>query len=279
MVLQVLWLLKITAIVMTLTIFGCVSPASRFHHHAQRQGLDRYTDGSLVIYQRGPLLDGQPIHIYFDGDGMPSLGRGRIATDPTSRNMLILDLMAADPNSTVLIGRPCYYRADSECDESLWTNRRYSPAVVDPMTDAINALIARYPNSPVMLIGYSGGGTLAMLAAPAISRLDTLVTIAANLDTAAWTTRHAYTPLLGSLNPADRSPLRPGIKQIHFIGDKDSNVPAEIMQHVVQLQPMAILEIVADFDHSCCWVNSWRESVAWIESLEHVETHGRCAPR
>ncbi len=260
--------LTITVTVMMLMVSGCLSPASRFHHHAQKQGLERWLDGPLVTYRRGRLVDGQPVHIYLDGDGTPALRRGRIVMDPTSRDRLILALIDADPSTSVLVGRPCYYGSDAPgCDPALWTTARYSREVVEQLTAGINAILRCCPRSTVVVIGYSGGGTLAMLAAPAIERLDALVTIAANLDTEAWVARHGYAPLSGSLNPAREPPLPPTIKQFHFFGAKDDNVPAALARPIIARQDNANIEVVPNVGHRCGWPEFWAGSIARINRL------------
>ncbi len=250
-----------------LAMLGCLTPASRFHRHAQKQGLNARVEGSLVIYQKGRLVDGEPIHVYLDGDGTPSLRYGRIATDPTSRDRVILDLMDVDATSAILVGRPCYYGRNDGCDPALWTTGRYSQEVVDQIAAAINAVVRPYPASTVIVIGYSGGGTLAMLVAPVIERLDALVTIAANLDTDAWVEHHGYDSLSGSLNPAHQPPLPPAIRQFHFFGADDDNVPVALARHVIARQANAEIEVVSGFGHSCCWPEFWSGSIARIGRL------------
>ena len=68
------------------------------------------------------------------------------------------------------------------------------------------------------MIGYSGGGTLAQLVAEKFTQTRAVVTLAGNLDLAAWVQLHDYTPLGGSLNPAERPPLPGHILQIHYVG-------------------------------------------------------------
>ena len=285
MILRAPLLLRFTLSVMIVMMSGCFSPAARFHHHAQKQGLERRLDGPVVIYRRGELVDGQPIHIYLDGDGTPALRHGRVATDPTSRDRLVLGLIGADPSTSVLVGRPCYYGNDApDCDPELWTTARYSREVVDRIAAAINAIIGCCPNSTIVVIGYSGGGTLAMLAAPAIERVNALVTIAANLDIEAWVEHHGYAPLSGSLNPAREPPLRPTIKQFHFFGADDDNVPAALARPVISRQDNANIEVVAGFGHKCCWPEIWADNIARINRLARssaarpLRTRGRRDP-
>ena len=244
---------------------GCGGPAAKFDSDARRRGFAR-EEADLVHYRKGALVDGSPIHLYLDGDGRPATRAGRITRDPTSRNRIVLALMDADPEPSILIGRPCYYRQTNDCDAAAWTVGRYSADVVAALAQDINATIAAYPHSPITIIGYSGGGTLAMLVAPSLTRIDTVVTIAANLDTSAWTAHHGYAPLGDSLNPAEQPPLAPSIRQFHYFGAEDVNVPATLMRHVADRQTEAVVEVVSGHGHTCCWPDFWSSKVAELES-------------
>jgi hypothetical protein len=264
---QAPWMIEIAIVVIFFALTGCESPATRFDADAKGSGFERQIAGGLVLYQNGQLVDGQPIHFYIDGDGTPSLRHGRISQDPTSRNRLILELIRADPFSSVLVGRPCYYGSNSDCSSEQWTTARYSKEVVDQLLATINPIIRRFPISKIVLVGYSGGGTLAMLAAPGLDRVDALVTIAANLDTRAWIEHHGYSPLVGSLNPADQAPLPPRIGQFHFFGGDDDNVPAGLSKRVIARQENAQVEIIDGFGHQCCWPEIWANNMSRIERL------------
>jgi pimeloyl-ACP methyl ester carboxylesterase len=125
------------------------------------------------------------------------------------------------------------------------------------MQRAVAQLIARVPDADVTLVGYSGGGVLAMFVAEREPRVSTVVTIAANLDVAAWATQHGYSALDGSLDPADVPEWRATLRQIHYTGDADENVPARIAKSFVARVPGAELREIPRFDHRCCWVEKW----------------------
>jgi pimeloyl-ACP methyl ester carboxylesterase len=123
-----------------------------------------------------------------------------------------------------------------------------------------------------VLIGYSGGGALAMLVAERVANVSAVVTIAGNLDTEAWTRLHAYSPLSGSLNPARRAPLPSRIAQLHLTGGKDKNVPVALIEPVVRRQPHAELRVYDDADHGCCWAREWPRVLEDIARQRPVET-------
>ncbi len=110
----------------------------------------------------------------------------------------------------------------------------------------------------VALIGYSGGGTLAVLIAERLDSVASVVTVAANLDTDTWTEHHKYLPMSQSLNPAlsDRPHPWP---ELHLRGSKDSVVPAATTARYFARYPQAQQRTIEGFDHVCCWVRDWPE--------------------
>jgi hypothetical protein len=134
----------------------------------------------------------------------------------------------------------------------------------------------------VVLVGYSGGGALAVLVAarleseghdqparkgspetPARSPsgmpvLSGVVTLAANLDTDAWAAHHRYSPLVGSLNPA-HLPVLPVVAQWHVSGAADTNVPPQL-QASFRARAAATgtrFQTLPGFTHTCCWIEAW----------------------
>jgi pimeloyl-ACP methyl ester carboxylesterase len=224
--------------------------------------VDRIAAGGFehVVIRHGLQASPEELHIYFSGDGTPWLHRTQISRDPTPREPLEVRLMFEDPTPSIYIGRPCYVGLAQApgCSASLWTDARYSDAVVTSMTAAVNAILATYPAvRHVVLIGYSGGGVLAMLVADRVARVDLVVTIAANLDIDAWTALHGYSPLSASINPAEIPSWRVGLRQIHLVGEKDRNVPPQLVHEFAANVPDAQVREFAGFDHRCCWTDVW----------------------
>ncbi len=242
-------------------ISACTSPAARFMDDAAERGFaaeSRQSAGQrLVVLRKGQPRPGQALHVYLDGDGKPLLSRHRVARDPSTRTRLVLDLMERDPAASALVGRPCYYLEDNPCDALMWTDQRYSEVVVQSVAATITELSDAAPDSPLTLIGYSGGGALAMLVAPRLARVSRVVTLAANLDVSAWAAHHGYSPLAGSLDPAEAPPLGSHIAQLHLFGGLDDNVPAALMRTVAERSPSAVFRVLPDYDHVCCWAEGW----------------------
>jgi pimeloyl-ACP methyl ester carboxylesterase len=240
-----------------------VSPAEHGSDLAIRAGATQTrVDGAgfeHVVFLHGVDPASAKIHIYFGSDGSPFQRGDRINADPTARDPLALQLMLADPQPSIYVGRPCYegLAAAPDCDPIFWTLQRYSEAIVASMTAAVTQLLAAAPNARVTLIGYSGGGVLAVLVANRVSQIDTVVTIAANLDIDAWTNLHGYSPLVGSINPATQTEWRAALRQVHFAGAKDDNVPPALIKKFAATLPTAQVEVIDRFDHRCCWLAQW----------------------
>lgn len=209
------------------------------------------------------------LHIYLEGDGRPFVTPTRIAREPHAHDALAFRLMERDPAPAVYLGRPCYHPElrRTPCTPDWWTNARYGEPVVDAMSEAIRQLALDGRIESLTLIGYSGGGTLAVLIAERLATdlLPTtdlaVVTLAANLDVGAWARHHDHTPLEGSLDPATRPPLPTRIRQLHLVGARDSVVPPAHTEAWAATRRGAKVERIADFDHRCCWVASWREHI------------------
>lgn len=213
------------------------------------------------------------IHIYLEGDGTPWVRRYFIAQDPSPRYPLALELMKRDDQISFYLGRPCYYLAphfyealaqnniDSPCSFHYWTDARYSENVVELMSTALTDTLQQLPSEqqslPIILIGHSGGGTLAMLIAQRVTAVDGVITIAANMDTDAWTKHQGYSPLKKSINPAKALAMR-NIPQVHFAGENDDVVPPTINNHFMKKIGQELI-VKKGFTHSCCWLKEWPE--------------------
>ncbi|MDB6062095.1 MAG: hypothetical protein JWM78_2198 [Verrucomicrobiaceae bacterium] len=217
----------------------------------------------------GPSLSEQrdELHIYIEGDGSPWIG-DQPARDPTPSNPLALELMYQDSSAAIYLGRPCYFNhyaigADPHCATSDWTNARYSQQIIDDIRTVATRYIVEKNPRRVVLIGYSGGGTIATLIACALPKPVTLITVAANLDTEQWTALHNFSPLSLSLNPVDVFKPCADLTQHHFAGANDNNVPVAITKTFTDRfnAPLIILKGV---DHTCCWVALWSQLLSSV---------------
>ena len=161
------------------------------------------------------------------------------------------------------LGRPCQYVAPAEargCGTQYWSSHRFAPEVIDAVNHAIDQALVLVGTRRVLLIGYSGGGAVAALAAARRSDVVAWATVAAPLDHAAWTRWHGVSPLAGSLNPVDDAPRLAGLPQIHFTGANDDVVPPGIVRGFLEREGPGrdtVLMVIPGFTHECCWVARW----------------------
>jgi hypothetical protein len=253
---------------------GCANSTSRAHLFASRHGFHSAVLQGTQFQHQIFEIRGAPIealYVFIDGDGLPWTDAGtRIARDPTPHRLLALELATRTPHAVLYLGRPCYFRVQSgaPCGPDMWTDRRYSREVVDSMAAALNRFADGAGYKKVILVGYSGGGTLAALMAPHVPATRMLVTIAANLDVAEWTRWHHYWSLDGSLDPASEPPLAAAIEQWHLIGGRDTNVPEAVNRRYFNgVSPDRIWRF-PEFDHACCWVKQWPQILARLDGAD-----------
>lgn len=202
--------------------------------------------------KNGPGTD---LVVYIEGDGLAWTDRRTPSQDPTPRDPLVLRLAGLDPAPKILyLARPCQYQPGMAqgCDPRLWTSARYGLPTVLALSQALDQAKTALGATRLHLVGYSGGGALAVLLAARRSDVADILTVAANLDTAAWTAHHNISPLSESLNPADSAQAVAAIPQTHAAGTKDVIVPPFLCRRFVarmaQASPARCLEI-DNLDH------------------------------
>jgi pimeloyl-ACP methyl ester carboxylesterase len=249
---------------------ACASPAKRIDATAAHAGLSRAlvqgTSFRHVVYTRATDSNDSTWTIFLESDGLPWVN-GRVpASDPTSRDPLALQLMMLSRGPAMYVSRPCYHELmDAGCSWQTWTLGRYSQAVVDSMVRAIETQLHDANATRVRLVGYSGGGALAVLIAERLPNVAAVVTIGANLDVDAWTRHHGYLPLEGSLNPA-RSTLPHPWRETHLHGVDDTVVPIATTRAYFERYPTARQVTFEKYDHVCCWVRDWAELQLTIDN-------------
>lgn len=263
--------------IIVITLLSCSSfPPEQIDKEAFRLGFTRQLvlgrGFEHVAYFNGVDTLSKTLNVYLEGDGSPWINYKQAAKDPTPRNPLMLHLMALDSGPAVYLGRPCYFGMmdTPQCKPELWTFARYSEEVIDSMTAALNLILKGSGYVHVVLIGHSGGGTIAMLMAERLPQVEGVITLAGNLDIETWASFHNYVPLHSSLNPSTRPPLKPDIYQLHLVGEHDQVVPpAMILAAATKYQHKFEVRVLAGFSHVCCWKD------IWSDILFQVKTHVR----
>lgn len=211
---------------------------------------------------------GKTLVAYIEGDGEAFVDRTTPSDAPSPRNPLVLKLASLDPAASVLyLARPCQYLSKENwtgCEQSLWTVRRYGPEVLKALGDALDQAKSALGVEHLSLVGYSGGGVLAMLLAATRKDVADVVTVAANLDIAEWTQIHSITPLSGSLNPADYAAGYATLPQTHFCGSNDKVSPPLLCRDFVALQGPSTLARCVEIDGAAH--DKW--DTHWLEMLD-----------
>lgn len=233
-------------------------------HYASENGFEKklVRGGSFWIttFQKisNPKL---PFVIYIEGDGRPFIGRYRISDDPTPRDIMLLELAVMDKRPNVVyMARPCQYtpmNLNPICNQTYWTDKRMSEDSIFAMNEVVKNISGK---QLVDLIGFSGGGGVAVLIAARNPLVHSVVTLAGNLDIVSFNKYHKTRPMIGSLNPIDYAHKINNIPQLHLSGGKDKIVPAFIADDFVKAAGSTKCvkrEIISNASHTKNWSKDW----------------------
>ncbi len=229
---------------------------------------------TLATYRRFGVPS-DTIRVYIEGDGRAWETKSRLSEDPTPSNPLALVLATDDPSDTVVyIARPGQFPPPNttKCDPAYWSSRRFAPEVVEAFDKAIDILKGKSGAKNVELVGYSGGGAIAVLVAARRNDVSAIRTVAANLDPKALCDYHKVNQLDGSMDPLDVAQKVAGIPQRHFIGPKDKVVPSFIAGSFVKKEGNTDCDCITTVD-GATHKDGWREK--WKELLLMPLTNGR----
>ncbi|WP_175404489.1 alpha/beta fold hydrolase [Endozoicomonas atrinae] len=208
---------------------------------------------------------GSQLRIYIEGDGRAWLRSGRASFDPTPVNRLVHHLMMKDPFSDIAyLSQPCQYEMNSTCIKNVWTFERYSQKVIETMNHVVSEIKESGGYKTLELVGYSGGGAIAMLLAAKRDDVISIRTVAGNLAPHYTNQLHAVSEMPLALNPADYQEKLVDIPQVHFVGAHDSVIPEAVSRHyenaIEDTSCVTIKSIEAD--HQQGWINSWSQLLA-----------------
>lgn len=203
-----------------------------------------------------------PLTLYIEGDGLAWLTSSQPSVDPTPNNPVALRMALAQPGgNAAYLARPCQFiSAQPNCLRRYWTDARFAEEVVVAMNQAAEQLKAKTGARELVLVGYSGGAAIALLLAARRDDVRQVITVAGNLDHAAWTAYHKVSPLQGSLNPVDQRQALAGLRQVHLVGELDKITPPELAMQFVATYPESDakrVKVVPGYDHGCCWAQGW----------------------
>lgn len=255
---------KLLGMLLISLMAGCATLDRNAHADAlaAQAGLKRElinTDGFvLTAYARISRLD-EPLDLYIEGDGLAWISRSEPSLDPTPREATGLALAAADPASNVVyLARPCQFTPmalNPRCGVPYWTGKRFAPEVVASMNEAVSRFAARVSRQRINLVGYSGGGALAVLIAARRTDVASIRTVAGNLDDEFVNRLHDVSSMPLSENAIDFASSVASIPQVHFSGADDTVVPPVVSQRFVDAagNRCAQARTVPDMTHDGDW--------------------------
>ena len=264
------------ALALLLALTSCASPSERFAARAQELGVELDTVRGTRFLHRVAVRSGagtahaRRLHVYLGGDASPRAALRFRPADPTPGEPLALELMLRDPAPGLHLGRPCQHALE-RCEPLHWTQGRYAEEIVDSLCTALGRWLDEQPGGgpeELVLIGWSGGGTLAVLMAERMAArgVRAVVTVAANLDVAAWTAHHGYRAFDASLDPARDAP-RPRVAELHLFGGRDRVVPPALGLAAAHARPGAHARVVPGASHASGWLEAWPEALAELDAL------------
>lgn len=215
-----------------------------------------------VVFAPEAQARGKSLHVYIQGDGKPFISSRHPSPDPDGDICPVFKLMALDPAPKALMGRPCYngLAHSRNCGTYYWTLGRYSPQIVSSLVLCLKKIAIDYRE--ITLVGISGGGTLAVLVAEYVDKVNRIITMGANLDVNTWAHKHRYTPMTASMDPMRAKGPSPDVRQTHLAGGKDDNVPWTIIHSYCLRHQNAEMVMVPEASHTGPWEQAFVKALA-----------------
>jgi hypothetical protein len=202
--------------------------------------------------------------VYIEGDGFSWVNKHTVSPNPTPKNPVALRLAAIDTSSSVIyMARPCQFvdlENEKNCRQDYWTNARFAPEVIQGFDTALNDMKHRYGSIGFHLVGFSGGGSIAVLLASVRDDIQSVRTVAGNLDHVALHRDKGVSQLTKSLNPIDVAQRTNNISQMHFSGQNDRVVPSWVTQNFVRAadNPKCVkMNVISNTSHAQGWEKMW----------------------
>lgn len=254
------------ALLFSAALSGCQSPQQALQElaasHAQRLEILPSQPFPLALVSPLTRPASPRLRIYLEGDGHAWATPTQPSLDPSPRHLLVARLAFEDSTPSLYLARPCQFIDAPGCNTRLWTDQRFSSAVVASLSQALDHIKMRYGNEDFELVGYSGGAALALLLAAQRSDVVQVQTIAGNLSPRQWTALLELSPLNGSLDPLDYHEQLARVPQRHFVGSADRVVPPSLLDTYRQaLDSSRCIQsvFVEGASHAEGWGPAWQQ--------------------
>jgi alpha-beta hydrolase superfamily lysophospholipase len=135
--------------------------------------------------------------------------------------------------------------------------------VIASNNEVLNNIKLKTKNSKFVLIGFSGGASVATLLASQRDDIAGLITVAGDLNHEALNQYHHTTLMPESLNPTHVTHLLHQIPQQHWSGEKDNVVPSWVAEAFTQKvnAPHCKSYILKGASHHKGWEEKWIEII------------------
>ena len=196
---------------------------------------------SFPLYAALPYRQAtEPLTIVIEGDGYAFVSRSRLSGDPTPKNPAGLKLASAlnaQGQSAAYLARPCQYVRSSRCSGRYWSVDRYAPEALSALNEAVTQIKARMgapDTAKLHLIGYSGGGYVALNLAAMRDDVAQVTSVAGLLSPHDWTDYHGVTPLNITRSAQDLFTATHNTAFTHYCGEQDKIIPCAFQHSVLQ---------------------------------------------
>lgn len=195
--------------------------------------------------------------IYIEGDG----GSKEPSYFPTPEYPLGFYLAKKDDADLVIyIARPCQYVQNKHCQETFWMDKRFSKETILSIDQALDQLKEQYQFSKIELIGFSGGGAMAVYLASLRDDVVSLRTVAGALDLDYIQNHYGIHFDEETINPMSLAEAIAHIPQIHFYGAKDQIIPEQSVYNFFKAQRQtknSQITVVPNAKHIIGWEIVW----------------------
>ena len=236
-----------TLLITAFALSGCISIAPSSDKFDEKQ--IETSHFSIAVWESKEIQKGEPLRIYFEGDG-----------NPNPSNPVAFDLANADNTKNVIyIARPCQWSNDAICKKlpEIYQKSRFHPEIMQEMDELAKYLMRKHQAPTVELIGYDGGAVIALNLATKLPT-DRIITVAGITDINAYNLLNGY-PVMNEddmENPINSLSMLSDIPQIHYVGKEDNITPRRLAERFVarmQNPKSAVVKLVPDTNHE-----NWR---------------------
>lgn len=210
-----------------------------------------------TVLLRAPSSTHEAI-VYIEGDGLSWLTPYQVSADPTPTFPVALDLIspALTAQHQIYLARPCQYVSDHRCNKWVWTGAVYGQLQKEALSSALSIYKAELKIRQFHLVGYSGGGVLAMLLAAERDDIGSVMTVASNIDVDSWVQFVGISRLPESFNPRHNTKRLCG-KHYHFVwGAEDTVVPFASQKSFAELLAQCAhvnISVIPKYRHDSDW--------------------------